>query len=113
MALTSATIKNEAVGAGIKSIVDAVHAGAPVAHYEYTANYDGKDNRIVGNADDDVVALTRVDATTTKLVYKKEGKVTVTQTIVVSSDGKIRTITATGTSPQGHAVNNVTVWEKQ
>jgi len=60
-----------------------------------------------------MVARTRVDANTYRLVYKKDGKVTTTQTTVVSSDGKTRTTTSTGTSAKGNAVNSVVVYDKQ
>jgi hypothetical protein len=42
-------------------------------------------------------------------VNKKGGKITFTQTFVVSSDGKTRTITGTGTNALGQTVNRVTV----
>ena len=59
---------------GIKVTVDSVPAdGAPI-HYAYAANYDGKDNPVVGNPNADMAARTRVNATTTKLVNKKGGK---------------------------------------
>jgi hypothetical protein len=60
-----------------------------------------------------MVAVTRVDANTTRAVNKKDGKLTATQTSVVSSDGKTRTITTKGTNEMGQAVDNVTVWDKQ
>ena len=44
---------------------------------------------------------------------KKGGKVTVTGKIVVSSDGKTRTVTTSGTTPQGKAFKNIAVYDKQ
>ena len=112
--LKSGTVKIEAAGAGIKTIVDGVDANGTARHYEFTANYDGKDNPISGNSPDgDMVALTRINATTTKAVNKKSGKMTTTATFVVSSDAKMRTNTATGTNALGRTVNRVTVWDKQ
>ena len=94
--------------------VDQVAADGTVRHYTHTANYDGKDAPVVGNsANGDVVALTRVDANTTRTINKKAGKVTVTQTSVVSADGKTRTITSKGTNGQGQAVDNVAVYDRQ
>jgi hypothetical protein len=61
----------------------------------------------------DVVAATRVDTNTTKYIYKKGGKVTVTQTHAVSSDGKMDAITGTGTNAQGQTVNSMVVYDKQ
>src|SRR3954447_5693780 len=65
----SVTTKIEAAGASIATITDAVDAAdGTVRHWESTANYDGKDNPVTGNSPDgnDMVARTRVNATTTK-----------------------------------------------
>ena len=60
-----------------------------------------------------MVAVKRIDAHTLESVMKKGGKVTTTQRNVVSADGKMRTVTTTGTDGQGQKVNNVAVLEKQ
>lgn len=110
----SGTLKMEAAGAGVKATVDLVAEDGTVRHYTYTANYDGKDNPVVGNsANGDVVALTRVDANTVRTINKKNGKVTTTQVAVVSADGKTRTLTSNGTNALGQMTQNVTVWDKQ
>jgi hypothetical protein len=110
----SATFTVEAAGAGIKSTVDSVAADGTVAHWGFTANYDGKDNPITGNCPyGDSVASTRIDANTTQNIYKKGGTITVTQKHVVSSDGKTDTITNTGTNADGKTVSSVRVYDKQ
>jgi len=110
----SATTKIEAAGAGTKVVVDQVFADGTARHWEFTANYDGKDVPVTGNNPDvDTIARTRVDANTVKSTSKKGGKVTTTQTSAVSSDGKTRTVTTTGTNAAGQTVNNVAVYEKQ
>ena len=109
----SITLRYEAVGEGIKVTVDSVPADAAPIHYAYTANYDGKDVPVVGNPDADMAARTRVNATTTKLVNKKGGKIMSTVTLVVSSDGKMLTITTTGTDSQGRKTDSVAVYDKQ
>ena len=112
--IKSTATKIEAAGAGVKYTVDAAFADGSVRHWGFTANYDGKGNRVTGNSPyGDVVALTRVGATTVKLVNKKGGKVTATQTSVVSSDGKMRTVTTKGTDAQGQTVDTSTIYEKQ
>ena len=58
------------------------------------------------------MAAKRIDANTLELVNKKGGKVTTSQRMVVSADGKTRTVTTTGTDGQGQKVNNVVVFEK-
>jgi hypothetical protein len=110
----SVTVTIAAAGAGMKGTMDAVGADGTVSHSTATANYDGKDNPITGNNPNaDTLAFTRVDANTTRTVYKKGGKVTTTATGVVSSDGNTMTITTTGTNPQGQKVDSVTVYDKQ
>jgi hypothetical protein len=47
------------------------------------------------------------------VVNKKGGKVTTSGRTVYSKDGKLRTITTTGTNVQGQKVNNTAVWERQ
>jgi hypothetical protein len=110
----SATIKVEPAGAGMKVTVDQVLADGAKTHWEYTGNYDGKDNRVTGNNPDaDTVARTRINATTIQTSSKKAGKATTTGTHVISNDGKTRTVTTKGTNGQGQMVNNVAVYEKQ
>jgi hypothetical protein len=110
----SATSRIEAIGGGVKHTVDSVYADGTSRRYEYTTTYDGKDVPVVGNSPyGDTTALTHVDANTVRTVYKNQGKVTVIQISVVSSDGKVRTVTTKGTNPLGQAVNNVSVYDRQ
>ena len=110
----SATTTIEAAGAGTKVIVDQALADGTMRHYEFTANYDGKDSPITGNTPDaDMVARTRINTRTVQTISKKGGKVVTTQTSVVSSDGKTRTVTTKGVNASGQPVNNVAVYEKQ
>jgi hypothetical protein len=113
-AVKSGTSKIEAAGKGIKFTVDLAPAEGPASHWSFTANFDGKDNPVTGNSPyGDTVAVTRVDARTTRMVSKLAGKPTVTQTIVVSSDGKTRTTTTKGTNVKGEPVDAVSFYEKQ
>jgi hypothetical protein len=101
-------------GMGAKVVVDQVMADGSKRHWEFTANYDGKDVPVTGNNPDaDTAARTRINATTVQTVLKKAGKVTLTQTSAVSSDGKTRTVTSKGTNAAGQPVSNVVVYEKQ
>ncbi len=80
-AAKSATTKIEAAGAGTKVIVDQAPADGSTRHWEFTANYDGKDVPVIGNNPDaDMIARARIDANTVKTISKKNGKVTTTQT---------------------------------
>ena len=104
----------EAVGEGIKFMVDLVGADGTKNHWEFTANFDGKDAPVKGeNPYGDTVALTRVDARTIRIVNKYQGKPTTTHTIVVSADGKTRTTTAKGPDKTGKPADAVSFYEKQ
>jgi hypothetical protein len=109
----SVTFTIAAAGASDKVTVETVAADGTTTHWGYTASYDGRDNPITGNPSRDTVAATRIDANTVKSVYKKTGKVTVTQTSVISSDGKTISITSTGTDAKGQPVKSVAVYDKQ
>jgi hypothetical protein len=109
----SNTLKVEASGQGEKVTTEGVNAaGAPIKT-QYTANFDGKDYPLTGSANADMVSLKRIDARTTVRTDKKDGKVVLTLTRVVSQDGKTMTVTTKGTNPQGQTVDNFAVWEKQ
>src|SRR5688572_11954808 len=110
----SATTKIEAVGAGTKVIVDNVQADGSIGHWEFTANYDGKDSPMIGNNPNaDMVARTRINARTVQTISKKGGKVTTTQTSEVSADGKTRTVITKGVNAAGQTVHNVAVYDRQ
>ncbi len=110
----STTIMYETAGNGIKVTVDALPATGDMLHYTYTANFDGKDNPVEGTAPDrDMTARTRVDANTQKSVSKKNGKVTTSQTYVVSPDRTMLTITTTGMTADGRPADSVAVYDRQ
>jgi len=113
-ALQSATTKIDAAGEGVHVVADSSYADGTKRHWEFTANYDGKDAPITGNGPyGDSAALTRVDTHTSKTVYKNHGTVTVTQTSTVSADGKTRTVAAKGKNVLGQTLDNVTVYDRQ
>ena len=64
------------------------------------------------NPNADTYMLKRINATTIEAHYKKGGKPTLTQTAVVSADGKTLTVTGMGMDAQGNKVHNVAVYEK-
>ena len=109
----SQTLKVEAAGQGEKATTEGVNAAGTPTMTQYTANFDGKDYPFTGSQNLDKVSLKRIDAWTTERTDKKGDKVVGTFTRVVSQDGKTMTTTLKGTNPQGQAVDNVLVWEKQ
>lgn len=110
----SGTFTNEVDGAGINTTSDSVTADGTAMHSTYTVIYDGKEKPITGKTTNgDVVSATRIDPNSVRSVYKKDGKVTVTMTSVVSKDGKVLTLTIKGTNTLGQTINTVAVYDKQ
>jgi hypothetical protein len=110
----SATTTIEAAGAGTKVSVDQMRVDGTATQWGFSADYDGKDNPMTGNNPDaDMIARTRVDASTIQSISKKDGKVTTTQTSKVSADGKTRTVTTKGMNAAGKKVNNVAIYDRQ
>jgi len=110
----SGTSVIEAEGEGVKVTVDLAGADGTPYHWSFSAKYDGKDNPVTGNSPfGNVVAITRVDAHTTKVTTKRDGKVAATQMMVVSADGKTRTLTTKGTDAKGMPVASTTVYDRQ
>ena len=98
---------------GVKATHTRVQADGTRVTVGFSAHYDGKDYKYTGSPDYDTIALKRVDANTIEAALKKGGKVVQTTKAVVSSNGKVRTITYTGTNAKGQKVNNVVVLDKQ
>ena len=110
----SQTLKIEALGTdGLKYTADGVDASGKPTHAEFQAKYDGKFYRFTGNPDADMLAYKRIDANTLEATTQWKGKVTGNTKIVVSKDGKTRTLTQTGKTAKGEDINNVLVYEKQ
>jgi hypothetical protein len=114
LAPTSSTLVAVAVDGGFKQTVDTVMAtlGLPT-HSEVTAKFDGKDTPVKGNPNVDTSAYTRIDSRSYEAVSKKNGKVTLTSRVVISPDGKTRTVTQVGVDAQGRKVNNYLVYDRQ
>lgn len=114
LAPKSSTLTIVAVDGGIKQIVETVPAtfGLP-SRSEVTAKFDGKDSPVRGNINADTSAYKRIDGRTYEMVSKLGGKVTLTSRVVISADGKTRTVTQTGVNPKGQKVNNTLVYDRQ
>ena len=110
----SQTLKIEAWGDdGVKYTSDGIDADGKPTHSEVEAKYDGKFYPFKGNPDSDMLAYKRIDVNTLHMTSQLGGKQNVTGMIVISKDGKTRTLTQVGTNAKGQKVNNVVVYERQ
>jgi hypothetical protein len=79
----------------------------------FSAKTDGTDAPVTGNPLGDMISIKQMDSHHLTGHLKKDGKETVTVHVVVSKDGKTRTLTITGKTPDGKAVHDVEVFDKQ
>ena len=107
------TVVYEAAGDSVKVTVDGTDGSGKPTHNEWTGKFDGKDYPLTGDPGADTRSYKKVDDRTTELTNKKGGKVTVTGRIVVSADGKSRTVTVSGTDAMGKKVTSTAVYDKQ
>jgi len=89
-------------------------AGKPTT-YGYPVMGDGKDYPTTGAVPNsaDTISSKRIDANTIEANFTRDGKPSDTTRFVVSQDGKILTITAKGTSPNGKTLDDLLVLDKQ
>src|SRR5438552_16101966 len=92
---------------------DGIDENGKPSHTERSWKFDGKDYPVTGDPNSDARSYTKVNERTLRTTNKKNGKVTVTGNIVVSADGKSRTVTLNGTTPKGKKFKNVAVYDKQ
>jgi hypothetical protein len=113
MATKNYTVVYEAVGDNVKVTVDGKDGSGKVIHSEWTGKLDGKDYPVTGDPTADTRSYMKIDDRTTDLANKKDGKVTATGRIVISADGKSRTVTVSGTDVKGNKFESTAVYDKQ
>jgi hypothetical protein len=113
MAPKNSTVVYEAMGDQIKVTVDGTDGQGKPTHNEWTGKMDGKDYPLTGDPSADTRSYKKVNDRTTELTNKKDGKVTASGRIVISADGKSRTVTVSGMDPNGKKVEYSAVYDKQ
>ncbi len=107
------TVVYEAAGDNVKITVDGIGSDSKPTHDEWTGKFDGKDYPVTGNPNSDMRSYTKIDEHTLEFNVKKGGKITTSGRVVVSADGKSRTVTTSGTDSQGKKFKSTAVYEKQ
>ncbi|SRR6266508_4435419 len=107
------TVIYEAAGDSVKVTVDGVDGAGNPSHNEWTGKFDGKFYAVTGDPTSDMRSYRKVNNHTLALTGKKDGKVSLTGRIVVSANGRTRTVTTTATDSKGKRVSNRAVYDKQ
>jgi hypothetical protein len=107
------TVIYEAAGDSIKITVEGTDADGKAAHNEWTGKFDDKDYPVTGDSTADMRSYKQVNDHTLAFTNKKDGKATLTGRVVISKDGKTRTVTVSGEDSKGKKVSSTSVYEKQ
>jgi hypothetical protein len=115
---TRGTAKNtvvvyEAVGDQVKVTVEGTDATGKPARNEWTGKFDGKDYPVTGDPTSDMRSYKKINDRILEFTVRKNHNVMVTGRVVVSADGKSRTVTTSGTTPKGKKFKNTAVYDKQ
>jgi hypothetical protein len=105
------TVVYAAAGDQIKVTVDGTDAQGKAIHSEWTGKFDGKDYPVTGDATSDTRSYKK-DGNTLEMTNKKDGKVAATGKVVVSADGKTRTVTIDSTDAKGAKMTSTAAYDK-
>jgi hypothetical protein len=111
--MKNTTVVYTADGDNMKVTTDGTDRNGQSMHTEWTGKFDGKDYPLTGDPTADSRSYRKISDRTLELANKKGGKVTTSGRVVVSADGKTRTLTITGTDAAGKKVSSTAVYDKQ
>ena len=103
------TVVYEAQGDSVKVTTDGTDRDGKPMHTEWTGKFDGKDYPLTGNPAADMRSYKTINDHTPVITNKKGSKVTSSGRIVVSADGKTRTVHLTETDSAGKKVTGTAV----
>jgi hypothetical protein len=111
-------VKNSTViyateGGNVKVTTDGTGGDGKPMHTEWTGKFDGKEYPLTGDPTADSRTYKMIDEHTLELTSKKGGKVTNSGRVVVSPDGKTRTLHLTANDSSGKKVSGVSMYDKQ
>ena len=111
--MKNSTVTYSMDGDNVKVVTDGTNGDGSALHTEWTGKFDGKDYPLTGDPSADTRSYKKVDDHTLTLENKKGGSVTTSGRVVVSADGKTRTLKASGKNPAGKKVSGKSVYDKQ
>jgi hypothetical protein len=111
-------VKNSTViyaseGDKVKVTTDGTGGDGKPMHTEWTGKFDGKEYPLAGDPTADSRSYKMIDEHTLELTSKKGGKAINSGKVVVSVDGKKRTLHMAGTDSSGKKVSGVSMYDKQ
>jgi hypothetical protein len=109
----NSTVVYEMAGDNVKVAIDGTDAKGQAYHSDWTGKFDGKDYALTGDPSADTRSYKVIDDHTILGTTKKGGKEINTARIVLSADGKTRTVTLNGTDASGAKITSTQTYDKQ
>ena|SRR5438477_1719675 len=107
-------VRCEPLGDNVKFTVEGIDGdGKTTHHYEWNGKFDGKAYPVVGDPGSDMWSYEIVADRNMNFTATKERSVVATAEIVISADGKTRTVTVHATDSKGNKVSSTSVYDKQ
>lgn len=107
------TVVYEAQGDKVKITVDSVSSNGRATHYTWVGRFDAANYPVAGDPNSDFRSYTVIDERILGFNVTKGRKIIDSGRIVVSADGKSRTVTMSGTEANRHKFSSSEVYEKQ
>lgn len=107
------TVVYAAEGDNVKVTIEGVAPDGKPTHSEWTGKFDGKDYPVTGDPNSDSRSVKKINDHSLEVKSKKGDKVNLTAHVVLSADGKTRTVTVSGTDPAGKKYHTTAVYDKQ
>ena len=111
--LKNTLVVYSADGDSIKVVTDGTDGKGSPMHTEWAGKFDGKDYPLSGDPTADSRSYSKVNEQTLTLDNKKGGKVAASGKIVVSPDGKTRTLTVSAKDSAGKKITSTAIYDKQ
>jgi hypothetical protein len=107
------TVIYETAGDKVKVTTDGMDAKGKATRSVWTGKFDGRDYPVIGDSTSDARSYKKRDDRTSEFNTMYHGRLIGSGRIVVSADGKSRTVVVSGTDPDGKSFKNVAVYDKQ
>jgi hypothetical protein len=116
--IATGTTKNSTVvytkdGDNVKVAIDGTDTKGQAYHSDWTGKFDGKDYALTGDPSSDNRSYKVINDHTLLASSKKGGKEINTARIVLSTDGKTRTVTLSGKDASGAKITSTQIYDKQ
>jgi hypothetical protein len=116
--VTKGSTKNSTVvytkdGDSIRVSIDGTDANGQAYHSDWKGKFDSKDYALTGDPSADTRSYKVIDDHQLLATSEKGGKEINTARIVLSADGKTRTVTLSGTDASGAKITSTQTYDKQ